>query len=206
LLAFPVFEGILPVLHPALEAMRLPTHIIGFDDAPFQRAHRGDVTVVGAIFTASRLDGVVCGKVRRDGANATASLRELIVNCRFYPHLQLIMLQGIALAGFNVVDIHTLCRESGLPVLVISRKRPDLTAIANALKQVKGVKRKWRLIELAGEPQSIAGVWVQRVGIDATTAERVILRTAIHSVIPEPLRTAHIIASAVTPIKSKHRV
>lgn len=187
--------------------MPSPCHIIGFDDAPFSKQHRGDVTVVGAIFTADRLDGVVCGKVRRDGANATTKLCELIAGSRFHHHLQLIMLQGIALAGFNVVDIHRLHRETGLPVLVISRKRPNLTAIAQALQtKVRGGQRKWHLIELAGEPEPIAGVWVQRAGIDPAAAAQAIIGTAIHSTIPEPLRTAHIIASGITALKSKHRV
>lgn len=187
--------------------MPLPSHIIGFDDAPFSRQHRGDVTVVGAIFTAGRLDGVVCGKVRRDGANATNRLCELITGSRFHHHLQLIMLQGIALAGFNVVDIHRLHIETGLPVLVICRRRPNLATIARALhEKVKGGQRKWRLIERAGVPEPIAGVYVQRAGIDLTAAHRVITHTAIYSTIPEPLRTAHIIASGITALKSRHRV
>ncbi len=186
--------------------MSLPLHIIGFDDAPFSKPHRGDVTVVGAIFTAGRLDGVICGKVRRDGANATKRLCELISGSRFHHHLQLIMLQGIALAGFNVVDIHRLHLKTGLPVLAICRRRPNLATIAKALQKVKGGKRKWRLIERAGAPEPIAGVYVQRAGIDLATAHRVMTHTAIHSTIPEPLRTAHIIASGITALPSRQRV
>lgn len=187
--------------------MVLPTHIIGFDDVPFAKAHKGDVTVVGAIFTKERLDGVICGKVRRDGANATSKLCELILGSRFHHHLQLIMLQGIALAGFNVVDIHELHRRTSLPVLVICRKPPNLPRIAKALcERVRGGRRKWRLIQKAGEPEIIAGVWAQRAGISAEIAHRVIAHTAIHSTIPEPLRTAHIIASGITALRSRHRV
>lgn len=50
-------------------------HVIGFDDAPFDRLRRGDVPVVGAVFCGSRLEGVVLGRVRRDGANATRVTR-----------------------------------------------------------------------------------------------------------------------------------
>jgi endonuclease V-like protein UPF0215 family len=35
------------------------SHIVGFDDAPFDRTYRGDVMVVGAVFSGSRLDGVL---------------------------------------------------------------------------------------------------------------------------------------------------
>ncbi|GAB4352703.1 MAG: DUF99 family protein [Methylohalobius crimeensis] len=187
--------------------MAHPSHIIGFDDTPFAKTHRGDVTVVGAIFTLTRLDGVVCGKVRRDGANATQRLATLVSESRFRDHLQLIMLQGIALGGFNVVDIHCLFDETGLPVMVVCRKRPDLAAVRRALmEKVSGGKRKWNLIQKAGEPEPMAGVHVQRAGIDAETAFRVIGCTAVHSTVPEPLRTAHIIASGITRRRSRQRV
>ena len=47
------------------------SHVIGFDGAAFARTHRGDVLIVGAVFAGTRLEGVLSGKVRRDGVNAT---------------------------------------------------------------------------------------------------------------------------------------
>ncbi len=185
----------------------MATHIIGIDDAPFAKHHRGDVTVVGSVFTGCRLDGVLCGRVRRDGANATARLIDLIRNSRFHGHLQLVMLQGIALAGFNVVDIWKLNRELQLPVLVICRKKPDYSCIAKALKEkVPGGKRKWRLIQQAGEMEPVAGIYVQRAGLDLEQARTIIGKTALHSVIPEPLRTSHIIARGIVGHPGRHRV
>ena len=61
------------------------THVIGFDDSPFPREHRGEVMVAGAAFTATRLEGVICGKVRRDGANATQCLIRLVSQSRSPP-------------------------------------------------------------------------------------------------------------------------
>ncbi|MDJ0872965.1 MAG: DUF99 family protein, partial [Gammaproteobacteria bacterium] len=43
------------------------SNVVGFDDAPFARDHRGNVRVVGAVFARDRLDGVLVGRVRRDG-------------------------------------------------------------------------------------------------------------------------------------------
>ncbi len=183
------------------------THIIGIDDAPFPKRHRGNVLVVGSVFTGCRLDGVLCGDVRRDGVNATDRLIDLIGTSRFHGHLQLVMLQGIALAGFNVVDIWKLRNALDLPVLVICRKRPDLAAVAKALlEKVPGGRRKWRLIQRAGEMEPVAGVYIQRAGIDLEQASEVIRKTAKHSVIPEPLRTSHIIARGITRHPGRHRV
>jgi uncharacterized protein len=183
------------------------THVIGFDDTPFARDYRGDVAVVGAAFTATRLEGVLTGKVRRDGANATQCLIRLVSQSRFAAHSQLIMLQGIAFAGFNVIDIHALNAALAKPVLVVARKRPDLASIKKALlDSVAGGKRKWRLIEKAGAMENSAGVYIQRAGIEPAAARRVIEYFAINSTIPEPLRTAHLIAAGLADGRSRQRV
>ena len=72
--------------------MRALAHAVGFDDAPFERGYRGDVLVVGALYAGARLDGVLSGTVRRDGANATRVLGALVNGSRFRAHLQLLML------------------------------------------------------------------------------------------------------------------
>ena len=117
------------------------------------------------------------------------------------------MLQGIALAGFNVVDIHSLHETLAIPVLVVARKRPNPANIKKALlNSVAGGKRKWRLIEKAGTMENIAGVYIQRAGIDLATARHVIEYFAINSNIPEPLRTAHLIATGLAGGQSRQRV
>lgn len=187
--------------------IRTFTHAIGFDDAPFDRGHRGNVPVFGAIFARGRLDGVVKGAVRRDGADATRVLAGLIRDSRFLGHLQIVFLQGIALAGFNVVDIQGLHDTLGLPVLVVARRRPELTRIRRALlEHVPGGARKWRLIERAGPMEAIAGVHVQRAGLSLGEAERAIARFAVNSAVPEPLRAAHLIAAGVSGSRSRQRV
>ncbi len=182
-------------------------HVVGFDDAPFQRDRRGDVPVVGTVFCGPRMEGVLLGRVRRDGANATRVLRDLVAASRFASHLQLVFLQGIALAGFNVVDIHALSQALGIPVVTVTRRKPDMAGIESALlTRVPGGVRKWRLLRRAGPMEPLAGVWVQHVGLEAGEAERAIRRFALHGNIPEPLRAAHLIAGAVVTGQSTGRV
>lgn len=183
------------------------SHVIGFDDAPFAPDFRGDVALVGAVFAGARLEGVVRDRVRRDGVNSTRVIVALVRRCRFREHLQAVMLQGIAVAGFNVVDINLLWRELGLPVVVVSRRRPDWDAVRRALlEKVPGGRRKWRLIQAAGPPAAASGVWIQRTGISLERARELVGRLAVHGRIPEPLRTAHLIASAFSPEGSRQRV
>lgn len=186
--------------------LRHSGHAIGIDDAPFSRRHRGDVTIIGAIFAGRRLEGMLSSKVRRDGANATDRIATMIEGSRFHGQLGAVMLQGIALAGFNVVDIRALNRALGLPVLVIARHPPDMDSIRQALlEKVPGGPRKWRLIEKAGPMEAAEGLWIQRAGLDAEQARALLGRFTFNGNLPEPVRTAHLVAAGVTTGESRHR-
>jgi endonuclease V-like protein UPF0215 family len=164
------------------------------------------VLVVAAAFAGLRLEGVLSTRVRRDGADATRALADRIGSSQFAAHTRLVMLQGIALAGFNVVDIHGLRDALGIPVLVVARRAPRLDAIRAALLgRVPGGARKWALIEKAGPMEPAAGVMVQRAGISLEDAGEVVSRLAVNGAIPEPLRVAHLVAGGVTTGQSRGR-
>ena len=171
---------------------------MGVDDAPFARAHRGDVPIVGTIFARRRLDGVLVDRVRRDGVNSTARVASMLERSPFDGHVRALLLNGIALAGFNVVDIHALHERLGRPVLVVARKEPDLGAIRRALlRRTPGGLRKWRLIEKAGPMEALEGVWVQRAGLSSAQAAQLLRDSRVQGVLPEPIRVAHLIAGAL---------
>ncbi len=182
------------------------SHVIGFDDAPFARTHRGGVLVVGAVYAGDRLEGVLSGKVRRDGVNSTRVVVDLVAGSRFCAHAQAILVQGVAFAGFNILDLRAVHAALGLPVIAVARHVPDLAAIKRALlTRVPGGRRKWALIESLGPMEPVAGVYVQRAGISLARAEELIRRSARHGLLPEPLRTAHLIAGGITTGESRHR-
>ena len=182
------------------------SHVIGFDDAPFAPGHRGDVPVIGAVFAGARLDGVLACKVRKDGANATGRLIECVRGCRFYPQLHAVLLQGIAFGGFNVVDIQRLHAALARPVMVVARRKPNLRAIRAALVgHVPGGPGKWRLIERAGAMEMIDRVYVQRAGMSRAEAAHLLHAHTRHGHLPEPLRTAHLIAGGIASGESTGR-
>lgn len=185
---------------------RLLTNVAGFDDAPFDPEHRGDVTLVGCICARTRLDGVLSTRIRRDGANATRRMIEVLAGSPFLGHVRAVLLQGIAVGGFNVVDVQRLSRELGQPVLVVARREPDLGAIERALRKTgPGWARKWRLVQQAGPMEPLRGVWVQRVGLDRSSAEQLLAATTLHGKLPEALRLAHLIAGGMTTGVSRGR-
>jgi endonuclease V-like protein UPF0215 family len=182
------------------------SHLIGFDDAPFSPGQVEPVRVVGAVFAAERLDGVLSTRVAPDGDDATEALIALLRRSRFLPQLQAILLQGIAFAGFNVVDLPALSQTLELPVLAIARRAPNMPAIRDALlSHVPAGADKWARIQRAGAMEPAAGLWVQRAGIALDATERLIRGSARFGRLPEPLRTAHLIAGGVTRGESRHR-
>jgi len=177
---------------------------IGFDDGPFDSAHRGDVPLVGVACARTRVDGVVVGRVRRDGADATRRIAKLVLDSPFAPQLHVVLLQGIALAGFNVVDVRALSAMLDLPVMVVVRRQPDLERIRRALlENVPGGRRKWRLVQQLGSPEPLEGLYVQRVGLDVAAARRALRASRLHGLLPEPLRVAHLVAGAIARGTSK---
>lgn len=205
---------------------------IGFDDGPFDRMRRGSVLLVGAVCSRTRLDGVVSGKIRRDGNDSARVMIELIERSQFRAALQVVLLQGIAVGGFNVVDVHRLSEALRLPVLIISRRKPDHAAVERALfstdppgrPRVAGARHKWQLIQAAGpmellEPSRRAlrraaatgtaprdqRLWIQRVGLSLAEARDVIHATTLHGNLPEPLRLAHLIAGGIVTGRSRGR-
>ena len=185
--------------------MRAFGNVMGFDDAPFAHGHRGDVRLVGILCARTRLDGVLSDKVRRDGANATDTMLRMIEGSPFHSQVRAVLLQGIAVAGFNVIDVHRLHARLGVPVMVVARRAPRLARIRTALGQVPGAARKWRLIEAAGPMEPLGHVFVQRVGLDQVEAAALLDSTTLHGNLPEPLRLAHLIAGGVTTGISRGR-
>jgi len=183
------------------------SNVIGFDDAPFERGAGRMVPVVGAVYAKDRLDGVLTGEVTEDGDDANSRLAQLLSDSPFDAHVQAIMIQGLTLGGFNVVDLPALAQRLARPVMAVVRRRPDLDAVQEALlKKVPNGETKWRLIQAAGPVHAAGPAHFQCAGIAADDAGKVIQRFTLHGHMPEPLRTAHLIAGALVDGHSRGRV
>lgn len=188
-------------------AIKDEVRILGFDDGPFKRGDR-ETLVVGTVFRGGRwMDGVLSTKVLVDGLDATDKLVSLIKKCRF-KDVRVVMIDGIAFGGFNVVDIHGLYDETGLPVIVVTRDMPDFNGIRAALKHLGESDLRWSLIQKAGEPRPVETkkgkyVYIQAAGIGFADAEAIVKVSATRSLIPEPIRVAHLVAQGIVSGQSK---
>ena len=172
--------------------------VIGIDDAPFKKFSKGNVLVVGTVFRGgSFLDGVLSTKAAIDGNNATKKIAEMINKCKFKPQLQCIFLDGIAVGGFNVIDVKELNKKTKIPVMVIIRRKPDIKKIKETLIRIKK-KNKIKLLDKAGSVIPIGKIYIQLSGLSIEKAKEILKIVCTRSLIPEPVRIAHLIASGIT--------
>lgn len=184
--------------------------ILGFDDGAFKPKSKKLVPVIGVIFRGGKfLDGALKTDVRIDGTDATEKITKLINSTRHKQQLKVIMFDGITLAGFNIVDIKKLHEETGLPVIVINRKMPDLKSVRKALKNFKDFKFRWKTIQDAGKIKRCRlkdrNIYYQSIGLKDADTREIIELSSTRSYIPEPLRVAHIIATAIVKGESGGR-
>ncbi len=178
--------------------------VLGIDDGVFTPHSEELADVVGVVFRGGYwLDGFMHTRVQVDGMDATDKLAHMITESPHYQQLRVIMLNGVTLAGFNIVDIAELDERVKLPVIAVTRDRPDFEDIREALRHLSHMEERWRAIEKAGKMVQVrtregeAPVYMHAVGISEETAKRILKNTSTRSNIPEPLRVAHIIASGL---------
>jgi hypothetical protein len=183
--------------------MKREIRILGIDDAPFDKFKGGNVLVVGTVFRGgSWLDGILSTKVRVDGNNSTKKLVEMINKCKFKPQIQCIILDGIAFGGFNIVDVEELNKKTRIPVIIVIRKMPDFEKIKSTLKKL-GREKKYKLIEKAGKVHKINKIYVQVREVSLDDAKKILDITCTRSLLPEPIRAAHMIAAGIVMGESK---
>ena len=115
--------------------MKKQIRLIGIDDSPFRFTDKYGM-VIGAIMRGgSYLEGILRRNIAIDGTDATSVCKDMILNSRNIKQLKAVLLDGISLGGFNVIDINELFNETNLPVLTITRDKPDFEKIKLALKK-----------------------------------------------------------------------
>ncbi len=175
-----------------------------YDDGYFPyyfKARRGLTYIAGVEVEDAYIPRrVAIGVVRVDGGDTHKVIREMSSSMEG----DVILLDGVIYAGFDVVDPHDLHNSTGKGVVVIQLFPLHLERIKRALQEhfddwserfsiISSVYNKmirvetpWRLIE------------VYSVGLEFREVLGVLRETCIYSPNPEPLRIADKIASAIS--------
>ncbi|MBI4451546.1 DUF99 family protein [Candidatus Woesearchaeota archaeon] len=179
--------------------------LLGIDDGPFDKFKDKKVIVIGTVYRGGEfMDAVLSTKVSVDGSDSTKKLAAMVTKAKHFPQLQAILLNGIAVGGFNIVDLPLLHQLTKLPVIAVIRNYPDFAKMYRTMKKL-GWARKIRLVEQLPKPARAGKVYIQPVGIDFDHAAEIVRLASKHANVPEPLRVAHIIAAGVVKGESRGR-
>jgi len=187
--------------------MKEQARVLGLDDSRFT-FNDEFVAIVGVVMRADGyLEGVMVSKVGVDGDDANEVLAKMINTSRYKKQLRLVLTDGIAFGGFNVIDLQRLNHETALPVAGVTRKMPDFEDMKKALK---GHFADWRarydiickgnLIKI---PTQHYPVYAKGFGMEEKELILAIQRTILRGALPEPIRAAHMIATALAIGESK---
>jgi uncharacterized protein len=196
--------------------MKPQFRVLGVDDGPFSFPD-ATVPVIGVVVRKGYVDAVLKTQVDVDGVNATAAIASLAGGSGYTGKLEAVMLDGAAVGGFNVVDIEELNRMTGVPVITVTRDRPDMAAIRRALEMLgrtpkygRGPIPDWKerlaLLERTRLVEVNTGakpVHIGFAGVEEAEAKGIVTASTIRGSIPEPVRLAHIIARALVGGKSR---
>ena len=189
--------------------MKPKSRFLGVDDGPF---HFGDAEVplvCVAVQAPAYIEAILMARAHGDGRDATERSLGMVRGSRYRHGPGMIRLNGIAVGGFNVIDVDALHRELGVPVVTVTRRPPDLDAIRAALRRkFDDWEERWDLIRVHPiEEITTHHTPLQVTYVGATRSEVVeaLARTTVRGAVPEPLRVAHLIAAATVKGESHGR-
>jgi len=189
--------------------MKDQARILGIDDSAFEFKDE-TCAVVGVVMRADGyLEGVMVDEVGVDGDDANRVLAHMINRSRYKKQLRLILTDGIALGGFNIIDLEKLNRDTDIPVAAVTRKVPDFDEMKKAMKNhFSDWKRRYDIIckgKIFSVPTQHKPIYVKGFGMDSHELQLSVKKTILRGALPEPIRIAHIIATAIAKGESKGR-
>ncbi len=177
--------------------------ILAIDDSSFSESDR-QALAIGVIGRGDTVEGILSFRVAVDGSDATQKIVGKVRRSRFADQIRLIALNGVTLAGLNVVDIAKAGKALRVPIVSIVRRKPHSKELEKAIaKHGSGAGARLSLIRTLNSKFAIeraGGFYVQRAGISSADFKR-LQPSAV-----KLLRLAHIIASGVSNGESKGRV
>ncbi|MCX8172524.1 MAG: DUF99 family protein [Archaeoglobaceae archaeon] len=175
--------------------------VVGIDDS-FSGNY---CCVVGCVTSGRSIEGFMFEEISVDGFDSTEKIITMLRRSKFFSQLKCIFLGGITFGGFNVADIRTIYERTRIPVIVVMNRKPNIDEFRNALKNLNNYEQRIAIVERAGEIHRTENLYLQFSGLSFEMAEKLVKVNTWRGKIPEALRIAHLIASAIVHGESKNR-
>lgn len=179
--------------------MKSGARIAAFSSGPIKRGSGARVLLVGVVSKQGKVEGIVSGAIRTDGQDSTGKILKLVSGSRFRDQVKLIALNGVALAGLNVVDLKRL-KSKGYDYVVLTRNRQRPSLLVKAIRLNKG--RNSAQERLVAEHAKAEQLKTKGFYLRSSVA----VPKNIVPEIYESLRLSHLISNGVSTGESKGRI
>ena len=173
---------------------------LGIDDS-----FKGDFCILVGCVTEgnSYVEGFMVEKISVDGLDSTQAIIRMVSRSKFREQIRCIFLNGITFGGFNVADIREIYEAVKIPIVVVMRRIPDFGAIFEALEIFEDSEVRSEIIKRAGDVYKAGEVFIQFHGCGFEDALEFLKKSKLKGNIPEALRLAHLVATAVVHGESR---
>ncbi len=156
--------------------------------------------LVGVIMRSDLvIDGIIFDKTTVRGDDATDTIIRLYDNLQ-RDDINLIMLDGLIISMYNIIDIDIVYKEIKKPIIAITFEESE-GLDEHTKREFRDHNKKLEAYRKLGERSKLllnTGyiIYVRSKGIDLEDSRRVINKFLLQGAIPEPIRVAKLIARA----------
>ncbi|MCL4336451.1 MAG: DUF99 family protein [Candidatus Thermoplasmatota archaeon] len=189
--------------------MKENVRILGIDDGPFLREIDTDTVLTGVLM---RLDGtierIMVSRIQIDGSDILPTLKSFLADLNKL-RVYAIVSEGVTFGGFNLIVPEEFTAITGIPYISVTKSQGELDSMISAIDkhclnpsyyrdkiaQLKPVRKK---IYATDFTINIAGIPVEEAMI-------LLKRLMKVGTVPEPVRIAHMISSAVRSVENTEK-
>lgn len=165
--------------------------------------HQPFSTIAGVVMRGDLvIDGFALGKTTVGGEDATSAIYSLYRRLH-RNDVNLLMLSGCIISGYNIVDVDSLSERAGRPVVCLTYN--ETAGIESTLKKrFPGDRKRLDAYHRLGERKPITlrsghVVYVRTGGLSSEEARSTVDGFTLQGAVPEPVRVAKLLARAAGP-------
>lgn len=175
------------------------SRIVAIDDGYFPVTRHGRTTIAGLLWMHPNIRTII-DLVNIDGVDATSKAIEIMSYLESCKENTVVLLDGIAYAGFNFIDPEKVNKTCHSDFIVVFYRPLNIDKIKKALeKNFEDWTTRYSVFYKAYQNTKIVltvkGKTHVYTNLGLSEVQKIISSTQIYSSIPEPLRLAHLIAS-----------
>lgn len=167
---------------------------------------RKKALLIGIVLRDNYIEGLLSSKVQADGTDSTRRIIRMIEDSHFGNQVRILILNGIALAGLNVVNPKTIERRLKLRIVLVNRRKQNANKLIKALRTFSRINKTdvTERVKIVKEYAKTRPLYVRGLFIQSSLEPYYVRKFSNKAF--EAIRVAHIIARGIASGESKGRI